>query len=164
MKLWGGRSWSYKMRYVLGDEIHFISICCINELAPEQKSAKKNKIGSLNIPTFILLHMLEFLCYRHVDQMRAQAALNDLQVEVHNGQGTVFVPHRDISWEILGICQQMTGNHQAALYSYYESLTQYPVHKIQSAIIQRILNTTAPCIRIFENVCLIKNPVCIALG
>ena len=51
--------------------------------------------------------------------MRAQAALDDLQVLVHHDQDVFVNAHlRDISWEILGICQQTVGNHQAALYSY----------------------------------------------
>nr|XP_022297639.1 uncharacterized protein LOC111107008 isoform X2 [Crassostrea virginica] len=75
----------------------------------------------------------------HIDPMRAQAALDDLQVLVHHDQG-VFVPvhFRDISWEILGICQQMTGNHQAALYSYRQSLRELPHNKIHTATRQRI--------------------------
>nr|XP_022308597.1 uncharacterized protein LOC111114543 [Crassostrea virginica] len=136
----GGQSWSTKMNQaVAGDIWLYNHICYINELTPEQQSALQNQRGLLFIPPFILLHMLEFLCYRHVDPMRAQEALDNLQVLVHHDRG-VFVPepYRDISWEILGICQQMTGNHQAALYSYHQSLTQYPTHKIQSATRQRI--------------------------
>ena len=115
------------------------SICYINELSPEQQSAQETNRGALFIPPYILLHMLEFLCYRHVDPIRAQAALDDLQVLVHHDQGVLVpVELRDISWEILGICQQMAGNHQAALYSYHQSLTQHPTHIIQSATRQRI--------------------------
>ena len=76
----------------------------------------------------------------YVDPIRAQAALDDLQVLVHHDQG-LLVPVKlgDISWEILGIYQQMTGNHQAALYSYRQSLsTQIPVNKIQAATRHRI--------------------------
>ena len=105
----------------------------------EQQSCSLNHGDLLIIPPYILLHMLEFLCCRHVNPMRAQAALGDLQVLVHYDQGVLVpVQLRDISWEILGICQQMTGNHQAALYSYHQSLAQFPLHKIQSATRQRI--------------------------
>ena len=120
----GGRSWSYKLRHVVVYDIILVhDIFYIKELALEQHSTEVNRQHILHIPPFVLLHMLEFLCCRHVDPMRAQAALDDLQVLVHHDQG-MFVPVelRDISWEILGICQQMTGNHQAALYSYRKSL------------------------------------------
>ncbi|XP_078337411.1 uncharacterized protein LOC144626673 [Crassostrea virginica] len=136
----GGRSWSYKMRHVVACYITLYNhTCYINELTPEQQSSSLNHDHTLDIPPYILLHMLEFLCCRHVDPMRAQAALDDLQVLVHHDRG-VFVPvlNRDISWEILGICQQMTGNHQDALYSYTQSLRQYPLNKIDTATRHRI--------------------------
>nr|XP_022298621.1 uncharacterized protein LOC111107632 [Crassostrea virginica] len=137
----GGRSWSYKMRYAVAYTIKFYTdICYIYELTPEQQSSSFNQYEKvLYIPPYILLHMLEFLCCRHVDPMRAQAALDDLQVLVHHDQGLfVHVDLRDISWEILGICQQMTGNRQAALYSYRQSLRQDPLHNIDTATRQRI--------------------------
>nr|XP_022346225.1 uncharacterized protein LOC111138503 [Crassostrea virginica] len=136
----GGRSWSYKMRNTVA--YYFIldnHTCYIDELTPEQQSGTLNHYQYLFIPSFILLHMLEFLCCRHVDPMRAQAALYVLQFLVHHDQGVlVDVVLREISWEILGICQQMTGNHQAALYSYTQSLRQIPTNKIDTATRHRI--------------------------
>nr|XP_022298632.1 uncharacterized protein LOC111107640 [Crassostrea virginica] len=136
----GGRSWSYKMRHAVAYDIKLDNnICYINELTPEQQSSSRNHMYVLHIPPYILLHMLEFLCCRHVDPVRAQAALDDLQVLVHHDQGVfVPVPVRDISWEILGICQQMTGNRQAALFSYRQSLRQDPHSKIDTATRHRI--------------------------
>ena len=122
------RLWSFFVCFVI------YNICFINELALEQQLQ-----SVLSIPPFILLHMLEFLCCRHVDPMRAQAALDDLQVLVHHDQWVlVNIYLRDISWEILGICQQMTGNHQAALYSYTQSLRQDPANKIDTVTRHRI--------------------------
>nr|XP_022298639.1 uncharacterized protein LOC111107648 [Crassostrea virginica] len=136
----GGRSWSYKIRHTVAYNIRlYTTMCYINELNPEQQSSSLNHMKVLVIPPYILLYMLEFLCCRHVDPMRAQAALDDLQVLVHHDQGVfVDVDLRDISWEILGICQQMTGNRQAALYSYTQSLRKYPYHKIDTATRHRI--------------------------
>ncbi|XP_078323250.1 uncharacterized protein LOC144622452 [Crassostrea virginica] len=132
----GGRSWSTKMRHAVAKTITLENnICFIDELILEQQFSSQN---GLDIPPFILLHMLEFLCCRHVDPMRAQAALDDLQVLVHYDCG-LLVPYRDISWEILGICQQMTGKHQAALYSYELSLRQDSIYnKIHNATRHRI--------------------------
>ncbi|XP_011418331.3 uncharacterized protein [Magallana gigas] len=136
----GGQSWSKKMRQTVAMDIILDNrICYISELIPEQQSSLQNKWPSLDIPLFVMLHFLEFLCYRHVDTPLSQAALDALQVLVHDDQGLyVRDLFRDISWEILGICQQITGNLQAALYSYQQSLTQYPVHNIQSATQSRI--------------------------
>ncbi|XP_078322106.1 uncharacterized protein LOC111112406 [Crassostrea virginica] len=131
----GGQSWSTKMREALAHDIGFnVHTCYINELRPEQQSA-----SLLQIPLFVLLHFVEFLCYRHIDTTLAQTALEELQVLVHHDQG-LYVPEifRDISWEILGICQQMTGNFQAALYSYQQSLTQFQSNKIQNVTLMRI--------------------------
>nr|XP_034333389.1 uncharacterized protein LOC117691416 [Crassostrea gigas] len=136
----GGQSLSTKMRQAVAQDIKlYDDIFYINELMPEQQSNKQNSCPILYIPPLVLLYMLEFLCSRHVDTLRAQRALDDLQVLVHHDQGqNIPVRLRDISWEILGICQQITGNLQAALYSYQQSLRQYPCDKIQTATRQRI--------------------------
>ncbi|XP_061185637.1 uncharacterized protein LOC133193700 [Saccostrea echinata] len=80
----------------------------------------------------------DILCYRHVDPIRAQTTLDILQFLVHHDQGMYIEIHkRDISWQILGICQQVTGNHQAALYSYQQAL-RHTSHNIQTAALMRI--------------------------
>ncbi|XP_078318048.1 uncharacterized protein LOC111119501 isoform X2 [Crassostrea virginica] len=137
----GGQSWSTKMRQaVTFDFMLNKSVCFINELTAEQQSALQNNF-SLRIPLFVVLHFVEFLCYRHIDTTSAQTALEELQDLIYHDQG-LYVPehHRDISWEILGICQQMTGNLQAALFSYQKSLTQYPWNRIHTASQMRIQN------------------------
>nr|XP_034314499.1 uncharacterized protein LOC105322764 [Crassostrea gigas] len=136
----GGQSWSTKMRQAVAWDIAIDTrIHYISELIPEQQSALQNKWPILSIPVFVMLHFLEFLCYRHIDTTLSQTALDELQVLVHHDQGLyVFDLYRDISWEILGICQQITGNLQAALYSYQQSLTQFQWNKIQDATQRRI--------------------------
>ncbi|XP_065933676.1 uncharacterized protein [Magallana gigas] len=137
----GGQSWSTKMRQAVAQDIELHKeICYISELIPEQQFALQNKSSLLHIPVFVMLHFLEFLCYRHIDTTLSQAALDELQVLVHHDQGLYILDlFRDISWEILGICQQITGNLQAALYSYQQSLiTQSPWNRIQTATHRRI--------------------------
>nr|XP_022306599.1 uncharacterized protein LOC111112988 [Crassostrea virginica] len=136
----GGRSWSTKMKQAVAHDIKLNNYTCyINELRPEQQSALHNSDDALYIPLFVVLHFVEFLCYRHTDTRLAQTALGELQVLVHHDQGLyIEILYRDISWEILGVCQQMTGNLQAALFSYQQSLTQYPWNKIQNATQMRI--------------------------
>ncbi|XP_065943972.1 cyclic GMP-AMP synthase-like receptor 2 isoform X2 [Magallana gigas] len=132
----GGQSWSTKIRQAVAHDIRLHNKkCYINELLPEQQSALQNRTPTLYIPVFVMLHFLEFLCYRHIDTTLSQAALDELQVLVHHDQGLFIL---DVSWEILGICQQMAGNLQAALYSYQQSLRQEPFHKILTATTQRI--------------------------
>ncbi|XP_062611221.1 uncharacterized protein LOC134273068 [Saccostrea cucullata] len=138
-----GQSWSTKMRQAVARNIRLYNrIHYINELIPEQQSALRNKESLLHIPPFVILYMLQIFCYRHADTMRVQTALDDLQTLVHNDQGQLIPLYlRDISWQILGICQQVTGNLQAALYSYQQSLRQKPVHKIHTATEMRIQGT-----------------------
>nr|XP_022304744.1 uncharacterized protein LOC111111867 isoform X2 [Crassostrea virginica] len=136
----GGQSFSTKMRQAVAVDIkHYRGICYINELTLEQQCGPPYGDDIFFIPLLVVLHFVEFLCYRHIDTTLAHAALEELQVLVHHDQG-VFVPehHRDISWEILGICHQMTGNLQAALDSYQQSLTQFPFNRIQNATEMRI--------------------------
>nr|XP_022310282.1 uncharacterized protein LOC111115738 [Crassostrea virginica] len=135
----GGQSWSAKMRQAVACDIKLNNFTCyIKELTLEQFAIQNNRDITF-IPLFVLLHFVEFLCYRHIDTTLAQTALEELQVLVHHDQGLYIRDLlRDISWEILGICQQMTGNHHAALYSYQQSLTQYPLHKLQNVTLMRI--------------------------
>lgn len=86
-----------------------------------------------------MLTLSLFLCYRHVDTTLSQAALNKLHILVHNNEELyVNKGSKDISWEILGICHQITGNFQAARFSYKRSLKQNPVNKIQTATQKRL--------------------------
>ncbi|XP_062612785.1 uncharacterized protein LOC134274520, partial [Saccostrea cucullata] len=141
----GGQSWSTKMRQAVAWDIKLYNRIQLyfSELIPEQQSALQNHETLLFVPPFILLYMLEILCCRHVDTMRVQTALDDLQTLVHYDQGQLIrTDYRDISWQILGICQQVTGDLQAALYSYQQSLRQEPHNKIQTTTemrIQRVL-------------------------
>ena len=135
----GGHSWSTKMRQAVSDDIRLNASTIINELTPEHHSALQNERNILYIPLFVLLHFVEFLCYRHIDTTLAQTSLEELHVLVHHDQGRYVQDlKRDISWEILGICQQMTGNLQAALYSYQQSIRQFPANTIQNATQMRI--------------------------
>ena len=74
----GGLSWSNKMRHAVADYIKLENyICCIDELLPEQKSSSRNNGVCLHISPFILLHMLEVLCYRHVGPRRSENSLDE---------------------------------------------------------------------------------------
>nr|XP_022336208.1 uncharacterized protein LOC111132674 [Crassostrea virginica] len=136
----GGQSFSTKMRRVVAQNITLDNnIFYITELIPEQQSGLRNKRKLLRIPAAVLLHMLEVLCYREVDPMNSQKALYNLQILVHHDQGRLVDEKlKNISWEILGICQEIAGNYQAALFSYHQALRHLGYPKIQTATIQRI--------------------------
>ncbi|XP_062617039.1 uncharacterized protein LOC134278764 [Saccostrea cucullata] len=134
----GEQAWSSKMREDLAVNIRlFNEICYINELLPEQRSGLLNESAGLVIDTRTFSHMLEFLCYCNTDPIKAKSALDHLQNIVYKYQGFNHEEMMDINWQILGICQQMAGDLQAALYSYQQSL-QYKFHGIQTATLMRI--------------------------
>lgn len=111
----------------------------IDELFTEQEHSRKNHWSTIFIPPFVLLLMLEFLCYRHVDTQRAQHALDELFDLMHSNQDSYLTSvFQDISWQILGICQEMAGNLKVALYAYMNSLEEPIVNRIRSATLQRI--------------------------
>ncbi|XP_062570979.1 uncharacterized protein LOC134233001 [Saccostrea cucullata] len=115
-------------------------IAYMNELLPEQ-SGVKNGDNVLIIPTLVMIYMLETLCSIHTDPMQSQGALHILQNLVHLEHGGA-IPEglKDISWQILGICQQITGDVHSALFSYKQSLKQIPYHGIQTVTRMRIQN------------------------
>ncbi|XP_062578691.1 uncharacterized protein LOC134240631 [Saccostrea cucullata] len=136
------QSWSTKMKHAVAYDIEFENaIFYINELVPEQQSGSRCKQSELLIPLYVFIHMLEILCYRHGDPVSAGTVLNVLQNLVHNDQGvSTHAYHRDISWQVLGICQQVTGNYQSALYSYEQSFRQETQNYIQIAALMRIID------------------------
>ncbi|XP_052676371.1 uncharacterized protein LOC128157790 [Crassostrea angulata] len=142
----GGQSWSTKIRQAVAEDIRLDNqICYIKELVLEQRSGRQKSMVALNVPVFVMLHFLEFLCYRHIDTTLSLRALDELQVLVHYDEGHYlgFI-FRDISWEILGICQHIRGNRQGALYSFQQSLNvQYPYNRIQAATQRRIQDVQA---------------------
>lgn len=114
----------------------------INELVKEQKQSLKYPWFEyqLFIPSYVLLLMLEYLCQRYVDENKAQAALAKLFVVVHCDEGMhITVDLKDISWQILGICQELSGNLHGALCAYKKSLAcEQTLNRIKSASEERL--------------------------
>lgn len=92
------------------------NILYIKELEDEQKRALKARSMGLQIPPFILLLMLEFLCCRHVDEKRAENAFYFIFIlTLFPGNKYVHRHYRNISRRILEICQQLSGKRKDAL-------------------------------------------------
>ncbi|XP_061185819.1 uncharacterized protein LOC133193922 [Saccostrea echinata] len=141
-------SWSMNFRKLLPMSFRLSNkISYIMELMIEQHCSLQNNKPYLYISSFVLFLMLKFLNNKHVDIRRSQEALDYLQIITDQGQEFFIEKHtRDISWQILGICQQISGNPQAALYAYKQALKVDPCNDIQIATQKRILNVEA-CIR-----------------
>ncbi|XP_052704691.1 uncharacterized protein LOC128180603 [Crassostrea angulata] len=81
------------------------------------------------------VHMLSVLCnYRLGNRSQCLQSLTDLQTLMLYDDGR-YVPLclRDLSWQILGICQHVVGDLHGALQSYQQSLREIPLNKIQNA-------------------------------
>ena len=136
-----GVSLSDRMRKCLIYDIRFCDeYVYIDELVPEHEANKADGIGLLRIPPLVMLHMLFVLNHHRLgDTVRSQQSLQDLHTLMLYDDGT-HVPTflRDISWQILGICQQTCGDYIGALNSFQISLQQFLFHAIQRATMFRI--------------------------
>ncbi|XP_078318959.1 uncharacterized protein LOC144620860 [Crassostrea virginica] len=133
-----GLSLSDKMRKALADDIELLNNCTyIDELKLEQSL---NSSGSLTIPTFVILNMLFVLNHYAIgDTIGAQQFLQNLhKLLLYDRDTLVPTELRDISWQILGICQQICGDYVGALDSYRRSLQETPFNDIQKATLSRI--------------------------
>jgi hypothetical protein len=112
----------------------------IEELRLEQEVNKMNGMPCLLLSPFVTVHMLSVLChYRLGNRSQYLQALTDLHTLLLYDDGK-YVPlhHRNLSWQVLGICQHVVGDLTGALQSYHESLRQRPFDKIQTATETRI--------------------------
>jgi hypothetical protein len=133
--LLGGRPFHHVMKkatmtiHIYNDEM------ILKELEPEQREANKN---ILHIPPYIMALMLLIVC-NHGNLPKQQEVLHELYFVLNFYSEQFVCSHlRDISWQILGICQQICGDHQGALLSYQKSLEEEPFHEIQKSTRRRI--------------------------
>ncbi|XP_062612492.1 uncharacterized protein LOC134274251 [Saccostrea cucullata] len=107
----------------------------IEELYVEQCVSQNNGQSFLSVSPFVIVEMLSVLSqYRLDNRSQCLQSLTDLQTLLLSDDGT-FVPlHiRDLSWQILGICQHVVGDLHGALRSFEESLKQDPFQRIKEA-------------------------------
>lgn len=138
-----GVSLSDKMRKIVIVDIHLHSFYYyFEEFALEQScNFLCDKHGVLHVPFFVMLNMLLVLNYHKLgEKFKAWKSVQDLNHMLQLGD-RYRVPNdfQDISWQILGICQQTCGDFQRAYNSYQRSLVQYPpIHRIRIASILRM--------------------------
>ena len=107
------------------------------ELALETHAAKKNFIDNIIIPPLVFILFMNFQCYQQINRIEAsKAVLQELTILVYNDNGYhISENDRAISWQILGICQEMGGDKQGAYQSYSAALQEEFCHiKLASVI------------------------------
>ena len=106
----------------------------ITELALEQRY-------NIFISPLVMLHFLSVLNHHKLgDTIRARKNKNELQNLLLGKGGKFDIPleMRDISWHILGICQQTIGDDKGAFKSYQLSLAEPSYRNARKATIARI--------------------------
>ena len=80
---------------------------------------------AFGIPPIICALFLQYLCQKRLGcQQAADEALHELSLLVQQGDARHMGKLCAISWQILGICQQMSGDNQSACRSYLTALQQ----------------------------------------
>jgi hypothetical protein len=137
----GGMSLSKRMKTAWVVNIFLqTNICYIAELLLEQEVNKRGN-DALYIPPIVLAEMLLMLSHcRLGSRSQYLQSLTDLQnLLLYDDGRYVPISYRDVSWQILGICQHVVGDLNGALHSYHESLRQEQFNNIQAATENRIM-------------------------
>ena len=98
----------------------------IPELTLEHQAAANHSVDSILIPPLVFTDFTYFLCYHHMGMVQeAQSMLQELSILVQHDDG-YHIPEscKAISWQILGICQEMSGDHHGAYLSYRNAMKQ----------------------------------------
>lgn len=139
-----GLSLSGKLKKALIDDIDLNNqFTYVDEIAIEMEASKKScgNSGRLLVPPLVILHMLFVLNHHKLgDTVKSHRSLQDFHTLMHSDDRK-WVPllFRDISWQLLGMCQQTCGDPVKALISFHRSLDENPFHKIQIATYFRML-------------------------
>ena len=93
------------------------------------------------VPPLVMANFLLFLCYfRKENIVCAISIIEELYVIVYyDNQYHIDESDKTISWQILGICQEISGNYREAIHSYTNVLHQqmYPEFRLSSILRMR---------------------------
>ena len=98
----------------------------ITELALEHHAADNHSTDQIAIPPLVYANFICFLSYQQMGRTpEAGSVLQELSILVQYDTG-YLIPEscQAISWQILGICQEMSGDHRGAYKSYTNALLQ----------------------------------------
>ena len=96
------------------------------ELTLEHRAAASHSTDLIPIPPLVYINFMCFLCYQHMGMVQeAQSMLQELLILIqYDDDYHIPVHGRAISWQMLGICQEMSGDYQGAYKSYWNALHQ----------------------------------------
>ena len=114
------------MKEIVAWPIELETCITMPELSLEHNAAANHSMDILSMPPLVLTNFLLFLCYFHIQNWHdGRLALQDLAALVQYDDGYhIDSTEKAISWQVLGICQQMSGDRQEAYQSYTNALQQ----------------------------------------
>ena len=98
----------------------------IPELTLEHQAAANQSTDNLIVPPLVFTNFMCFLCYQLLGRAHeAESKLQELSILVQYDDGYhIQESSKAISWQILGFCQEMSGDHRGAYQSYTDALQQ----------------------------------------
>ena len=135
----GHKPFTQMMKEIVAWNVVLETDVTIPELALEHQAAASHSFSSTFVPPLVFTNFMCFLCYHHMKiAEEAQSMLQELTMLVqYDNDYHISVRDKAISWQILGICQEMSGDHEGAYQSYRNALDQ-KWGKIKSASFMRI--------------------------
>ena len=129
------------MKEVVVDLVFLNADTGLSLLNLEHRAAAEISTSDISFPPLVLANFLLFLSNWNMGYwFHAEETINDMSALVHFDDGYhINAVDRAISWEILGICQEMMGDYQGAYQSYTTALQQ-PNNEIKAATKIRLRN------------------------
>ena len=125
------------MKDIVAGDVDINTHVTMPELTLENHAAACQSVDNIIIPPLVFTNFMFFLSYHHMG-MFYEAQLQELSMLVQYDNGYhIFQRDKAISWQILGICQEMSGDNQGAYQSFRTSMKQ-KFCRIDSASVMRI--------------------------
>ena len=114
------------MKEIVAWPIQLVTDVTIPELTLEHQAATNHSTDLTPVPPLVFTNFMCFLCYHHMETVHeAQSMLQELLILVQYDNGYhIHVDTKAISWQMLGICQEMSGDYKGAYRSYCHAMKQ----------------------------------------
>lgn len=137
-----GQPMSVRIKQGMAFWIYIYSNSAFSELNIEISLLRKQGIPAcLTISPFVFTEFLTFLCHYKLESPNADRSIQRLHSFLKRDDDRYVGLARDIAWDILGICHQLSGNLRQALSAFDESLRQTNISTINAAVLKRIAQT-----------------------
>ena len=133
------KPFTQKMKEMFAWAVELKTEMTIQELTLEHQAANRHLLDLIVVPPLVFTNFMSFLCYQHMGMFQeAQSLLQEISILVqYDDEYHIYKRDRAISWQMLGICQEMSGDHHGAFRAYCNTLQQKYCY-IQFAPLARI--------------------------